>query len=216
MASSQLETTGMRANLRRRLPAAVLLALASIVAIFLWDHFSKPVVSYEFESYETVQELAGDADIVVAGMVGDTVAAFENRGDDPEFDEYGERIPGIETVVVEFVVGRTLKGDGVDQVLWVLRDDLDEVRTDDLTALSEGSEVVLFLTGVTRQRMPSLPQGYDEAWFIVGGDAGIFDIDGGELTHRLEGRLTGPSADDYELQVGDLEELEQLIQAGSG
>lgn len=159
-------------------PALILFLAAGLIlsALILQDAL-KPSFAADYPAYPTVEELRDVSDAVVVGQVGESIGSFEDRGGDPEFDEFGDPIPGIPMKVFAFKVLRASTpeiavGDTIP-VLWV---DLDAVNSEDLTRLHLGDEVVLFLEHLTPALAPDLAKFGDEVWVPVSGDNGVMDL----------------------------------------
>lgn len=159
-------------------PVLVLLLVAGLIlSVLILKDALKPSFAADYPDYATVDALRAVSDAIVVGQVGESIGKFEDRGGDPEFDEFGDPIPGIPMEVFAFNVSRASTseiavGDTIP-VLWV---DLDAVNSDDLTRLHPGDELVLFLEHLTPASAPDLAKFGDEVWVPVSGDNGVMDV----------------------------------------
>lgn len=169
----------------RRLVLVGLLIVGLTASALILRDALKPSFAADYRDYPSVEALEGASDVVVAGQLGESIGEFEDRGGDPEVDEFGDPIPGIPMEVFSFTVSRSsileiAPGD-VIPVLWI---DLDAVNAEGVTPLRAGDDVVLFLKHLTPASAPDLAKFGDEAWVPVSGDNGVMDLNSaGDAAH---------------------------------
>jgi hypothetical protein len=185
-----------------------LIVMGAAVAVYLLvDYLGKPAFAADYETYESIEEMAAASDAVVVATVEAEILKWEDRGGDPEEIE-GVPVEGHPMALYEVTVTDSLGEVDPGPSLVLARTDVSRVRGGP-SALREGSEVLLFLELVTRDEAPGLPEGYDEVWVIIGGDGGIFDVEEQSVHPRLGStRLTesGPSATSF-----TLDEVAQVV-----
>ena len=97
----------------------------------------------DFETYSSIGDLSGVADLVIVGTVDGVAGRDLDYGtDDAEEKQYHTGIP---VVYYEVSVDETLKGSADASSIIVVRTDGDRVYNDDSTPLNPGHSVVLFL-----------------------------------------------------------------------
>ncbi len=167
-----------------RFRSSMSIGTAILLAWLLWSNLSKPTAFLDYEKYDTVADLADDSGAVIVAQIGSELQEWEDRGGNPPVIE-GKTIEGRPMVLIEVAVTEVLAGSVTTKTLVVARPDLDRIRVDNLAPLDEGENQVLFLDYVPKQRAPDIPEGYDGVWVLVGGDGGVFDVDGTIATPRL-------------------------------
>lgn len=140
-----------------------------------------PTVVAQWEIYDSVEQLAAKADLVVIGTVGS------------EFARYPFVEPGVEggpsvtdiihTVTMEQLLGTSLNDSAIPKLgskIFVSYSDLGG-PVGNITPFKEGETLVFFLESWTF-RSPGLEP--LEGWGPIQSDSGIFDVHGAEVTAR--------------------------------
>ena len=199
---------------RRSYKAAVLvaavaaLASAAVAATLLQkeDNTGVAYVAASGVVYQSLEELATIADLVVVGTVtGVAARADDYQTTDP--DLLAEPI-----VFYEIAVGETLKGQAGESV-YVGRIDPERAIVFDITPLRPRQKVLLFLRG--RERPPGLrftgtglPVG-QTPYIVLGMDNGVFDVSNtGSVTPRMPARFAAGTL------PSDLYGVKTRLQAG--
>lgn len=199
---------------RRSYKAAVLVAavaalVSAAVAATLLKEENDTGVAYTAASgvvYQSLEELATIADLVVVGTVtGVAARADDYQTTDP--DLLAEPI-----VFYEIAVGETLKGQAGESV-YVGRIDPERAIVFDITPLRPRQKVLLFLRG--RERPPGLrftgtglPVG-QTPYIVLGMDNGVFDVSNtGSVTPRMPARFAAGTL------PSDLYGVKTRLQAG--
>jgi hypothetical protein len=183
----------------------VVVALAAmwlVVTSLTRDHYR-----FDSESFESIDEIGRSAEDVVVGTVVGVQGRFVDRGGDPEFDEYGDPIPGIPMIVYEVRVDSPLKGSsGTGTLLPVAMVDLGKVTAEGISDIDTNRPVVLFLRHRTTETAPDIRSVADELWVIVGGDNGILDVRDDTAIPRSPAlaRLSADSAEQDSFAISDL------------
>ncbi len=207
----------MTSNWHNSLRRGLWLGGAVVLLVAAWNlalPADRTHMEFDYYIYETVTDLGNVADVVVAGEVSDVAARFDDRGGDPETDQYGNPIPGIPMVVYEFDVDTIVKGDIEAKTLLVGVVDLDRVTTPGLTPLKEGQSLVLFLDHVTVDEAPDIGSVSKELWVPISDDNGIFDVSDGHASPRLDDvvvRLTDGSPDQDDFALSELAAVLQAV-----
>lgn len=213
----------MNAN-RRSYKAAVLVAavaalVSAAVAATLLQKEEDTGVAYMAAGgvvYQSLEELATIADLVVVGTVTGVAARSDDyRTTDPdlstEYQRAGVRSRPI--VFYEIAVGETLKGQAGESV-YVGRIDPERAIVFDITPLRPRQKVLLFLRG--RERPPGLrftgaglPVG-QTPYIVLGMDNGVFDVSNtGSVTPRMPARFAAGTL------PSDLYGVKTRMQAGA-
>ncbi len=166
------------------------------------------VTTFDSAGYVTVEDLNANADAMVIGTVGDLLATERDNSGEPEIDDEG-RAAGIPMAFYEFSVERVVRGQ-VPATIVVSWLDLGQAsNTEELSALSKGQHVVLWLDHLTADDMPGI-ESFADVWVPLSGDNGVMDIAGDQATARssvLTGLDSGSRVSDEPLTV-DLDSLE--------
>ena len=141
----------------------------------------------DFETYSSIVDLSGVADLVIVGTV-DRVAGrdLDYGTSDPEEKQYHTGIP---VVYYEVSVDETLKGSADASSIIVVRTDGDRVYNDDSTPLNPGHSVVLFLK--KRTYTPGITTYKNSVIYVpVSMDNGVFDV-ADNAPEGFDGRIPG-------------------------
>ncbi len=125
--------------------------------------------------YASLVELTRAADLVVTGVVANTLGNEVDEGSDGSGG-------GVPVVFYSLKVRDVLKGTaGVTLVLnWL---DTSEVSADYQSPLAVGSEVLLYLDRVSHDDAPGIDS-YDTTYVALSGDVGTFDVTAGTARAR--------------------------------
>lgn len=140
--------------------------------------------------YESVDQLIAEADAVVVGRVGGIVSRFDDLGGDPAFDERGDPIPKLKKLIVQIEVGSVLSGSLDQSTISVVISDTTAVIDDWTPQLLADESVALFLFEVPveqgSEEIQAQGRELGPLYGVVGGNQGVFDVDGGRAFSRSE------------------------------
>ncbi|MDE0162941.1 MAG: hypothetical protein OXL98_14535 [Acidimicrobiaceae bacterium] len=133
-----------------------------------------------YRGYESVDELAGEADLVVLGRVGEVLGRDNDHG--LSASDGGEA--GVPMIFVSVEIGQVLLGDdpGVSEIA-VASLDVTILNVEGVSQLRDGQDVVLFLLNRDQETAPGIDL-VDDFYVTLSGDNGIFDVDGDKLSSR--------------------------------
>ncbi len=161
-----------------RLPAAVSVAMSGV--LLAGCAAASPGISGDAPDYPTVTALAEEADLVVAGSVGEVVAREIDDGGGSE-----DAASGVPMKFHRFHVKRVFAGErpaGDIVVAWLDVGDGFSPADGPGSRLERGASTVMFLHHVTESAgITSVPEFYVP---IGGGDNAVFDIRGGHVRAR--------------------------------
>ena len=141
----------------------------------------------DFETYSSIVDLSGVADLVIVGTV-DRVAGhdLDYGTSDPEEKQNHRPTP---VVYYEVSVAEALKGSADGSSIIVVRPDAAEVYNEDSTPLNPGHSVVLFLK--KRTYTPGITTYKDSVIYVpVSMDNGVFDV-ADNAPEGFDGRIPG-------------------------
>ncbi len=154
-------------------------AIVSLLAIIGWlivqEGDSKPNASFSVQGYPTIEELADASDAVVIGTVKGVVGREIDYGNSNPNEIFGT---GLSVLFYEVDVTKTLRGE-TDKTIIVSTLDPTQISTDQVTALRDGEELLLFLDWVTSEEAPVL-KSYGYAYTPMSLDLGVFDVLAGD------------------------------------
>ena len=167
--------------------------------------------------YESLEDLATKADLVIVGTVSRVAARGDDYGTtDPAVIADYERaeIPPRPVVYYELAVSETLQGEHSDSII-VGSLDTERVVIEGVTPLLSGEKVLLFLGA--REKPPGLQftdgsfPATQTHYVVLGMDNGAFDVSGtGVVTPRMPARFTAATL------PSDLNGMRTRIQANRG
>lgn len=125
--------------------------------------------------YDSVADLAAEADLVVRGLVGAL------RG--TEVDDGGNSGGGgIPLAFYDFDIGTVIAGSAPNNTIAIAW--LDLAKTDDgRSALESGDELVLFLDHRTSASAPGI-ESESDFYVALGADSAVFDVEGANVIAR--------------------------------
>lgn len=161
-----------------------------------------------YRGYESVEELAGEADLAVLGRVGEVLGRDNDHG--LSAADGGEA--GVPMIFVSVEIGQVLLGDdpGVSEIA-VATLDVTQLNVEGVSRLRDGQDVVLFLLNRDQETAPGIDL-VDDFYVTLSGDNGVFDVDGDKLSSRSpvvrglsDGGIveTGPG-DRMQFRLGDV------------
>lgn len=161
----------------RRVPWLLALVALGIGALMFWAATSssdKPLSgAFSATAYESIEELAGDADLIIEGTVSDVLGRELDYGTANVAEREGET--GVPFVYYEVKVTETHKGDSADAIV-VGNVDGEKFLSSNITPLKPGESVVLFLIEQDRKvESPGLTM-FDTYYTTLSLNAGIFDV----------------------------------------
>lgn len=180
---------------------AILVAAAAAVTLLRSDETGVRRMAFSSLVYQSLDELATSADLVVVGTVSGVTARAEDyrTADADERADYEQAgITPTPIVFYEVAVSETLMGQHRDTVLIWRIDTERVVVADGLTPLASGQKVLLFLKGrslkdaAPRLEFPNTSIAVDQTYYItLGLDNGVFDVsDSGAVESRMPERFT--------------------------
>lgn len=165
---------------------ALLVGLMTAVLLFAGvrslrsDDAQEQFLIPSYRGYESVDELAREADLAVRGRVGDVLGRENDHGLGPA--DGGET--GVPMIFVSVEIKQVLLGDdpGVNDIV-VAALDVTQLNVEGVSQLRDGQDVVLFLVKRDQQKAPGISL-VDEFYVTLSGDNGIFDVDRNQLSSR--------------------------------
>ncbi len=158
-----------------------------------------------YEDHGSVARRAAASDLVVRGRAGEIVSR--------QIDNGGELVDGggVPVAIREFRIDEILKGEGhgpTGGIVYIVGFDFGVISVEGISPLGDG-EVVVFLDALSDEETPGIE--FDGTIYaIVGGNLGIFDVEGLNATQRLAVAEVEPGTGDFRPTVS-LDELRRDI-----
>lgn len=130
--------------------------------------------------YESVDELASEADLAVRGRVGEVLGRDNDHGLSPA--DGGEA--SVPMILASVEIEQVLLGDdpGASEIV-VASLDVTQLNVEGVSRLRDGQDVVLFLLKRDQEKAPRISL-VDEFYVTLSGDNGVFDVDRDQLSSR--------------------------------
>ncbi len=141
----------------------------------------------DYPDYPSVEDLAQAADVVVLGTIGEQIGTELDRGGNSE-DSIGIPMKFHEVMVTQVVAG------DVNKTLVLAWIDHAERPEEGLSDVKAGQQTLLFLERRTSAEAPGI-KSQDEFYVPVGGDNGVFDVDGDIAIARSQNVIAMRAAD---------------------
>ena len=184
MAESASVAASARMSTARQV-TALLVGLITAVLLFAGvrslrsDGAQEQFLIPSYRGYESVDELAREADLAVRGRVGAVLGRENDHGLGP-----ADGGTGVPMIFVSVEIEQVLLGDalGVNDIV-VATLDMTQLNVEGVSQLRDGQDVVLFLAKRDQQNAPGISS-IDEFYVTLSGDNGVFDVHGDQLSSR--------------------------------
>lgn len=163
------------------------LGVATIMAASVGCGVVRSGSASDYPDYPSVEDLTQAADVVVLGTISKQIGTEFDRGGNSEGSV------GIPMKFHDVTVTQVLAGD-VDKSLVLAWIDHAERPEEGLSDVKAGQQTLLFLERRTPAEAPGI-KSQDEFYVPVGGDNGVFDVDGDIATARSQNVTAMRAAD---------------------